>query len=154
VKTRTATGDKLRLLRQQERLRRLFALEKRRAGRLALIARIGRIVSANLTLDEMLQKAADAIHELLGYPNVDIPLLDPADPATLIVRVRGGGYKRAITHEDRLPVRRGVMGAAVRLRRVQLVNDVAKDSRYIQPPGKIAVRAELAIPIQIGRAHV
>ncbi len=130
---------------------RRFELEQRRAERLALIARIGRIVSADLGLDDMLQKAADAIHGLLGYANVDIPLIDPADPKTLIVSVRGGGYKRAIFREDRLPVAQGIMGAAARLRRVQKVNDVARDPRYIKPPGGVAVRAELAIPILLGK---
>lgn len=130
---------------------RRFELEQRRTERLALIARIGRIVSADLALDELLQKAADAIHELLGYPNVDIPLLDPADPATLIVRARGGGYKRAIRHVDRLPVSRGIMGAAVRSRRIQRVADVTRDPRYIRPPGPIRSHAELAIPILLGR---
>lgn len=151
MKKPPATGGAQRQRLQQARLRRLFRLEKRRAEQLLLIARIGRIVSADLALEEMLQKAADAIHSLLGYANVDIPLIDPADPRTLIVSVRGGGYKRTIFREDRLPVTRGIMGAAARLRRVQRVNDVANDPRYIQPPGGVAVRAELAIPILLGK---
>ncbi len=130
---------------------RLYAHEQRRSERLALIARIGQIITAGLDLDELLQRAADAIHELLGYPTVDVPLIDLDEPQTLVVRVRGGRYKALIRHEDRLPIDVGIMGAAVRERQVQLVNDVANDGRYVQPPaGGLKMRAELAIPILLG----
>ena len=131
---------------------RRYEEERRRTERLALIARVGRIIAADLELDELLQTAADAVHELLHYPSVDIPLLDPHDPGTLVVRVRGGGYKRQIAGEDRLPVEQGIMGAAVRERRTQLVNDVARDARYVRPPGTSEAHAELAVPILLGEA--
>ncbi len=119
-----------------------------RAGeQLLLLMRVGRIIASDLKLFDMLQKTADAIHELLGYPNVDLPLVDERDPETLVVRIRGGAYKERIRHEDRIPVSRGVMGAAVRERRTQVVNDIAADPRYVQPPSGIAVKAELAVPI-------
>jgi signal transduction histidine kinase len=128
---------------------RLYALEQKRTERLALIGRIGQIVTAGLELDELLQKAADAIHELLGYPNVDIPLLDAA-AGQLVVRARGGEYKRHLTGDDRIPLAHGVMGAAAREKRVQLVNDVGADPRYIRPTGAVPTRAELAVPIILG----
>ncbi|HVG10442.1 MAG TPA: GAF domain-containing sensor histidine kinase [Thermoanaerobaculia bacterium] len=115
--------------------------------RFALIARVARIITSGLELEALLQNAADAIHDLLHYPNVDIPLIDPEDPGTLVVRNRGGLYKRLIRHEDRLPVASGIMGSAVRERRTQLVNDVDADPRYVRPPGTSGIRAELAVPI-------
>jgi signal transduction histidine kinase len=39
------------------------------------------------------------------------------------------------------------MGAAVRERRPQLVNDVSADPRYVRPPAGVEVKAELAVPI-------
>jgi signal transduction histidine kinase len=132
---------------------RRYQWEQRRTERLALIARIGHIITADLALDDLLERAAEAIHELLGYPNVDIPLVHPRDPDTLVVRARGGAYKRHIAGEDRLPTSQGIMGAAVRERRVQLVNDISKDPRYVRPTGAVEVRAELAVPIVLGE-HV
>lgn len=128
---------------------RLYALERRRGERLALIARVGQIITAGLALDELLQRAADAVHELLGYPSVDLPLVD-AEAQELVVRARGGLYKQVIRHEDRLPLARGIMGAAALERRPQLVNDVAGDPRYVRPPGTAGARAELAVPILLG----
>lgn len=119
-----------------------------RAGeKLLLLMRVGRIIASDLKLFDMLQKTADAIHELLGYANVDLPLLDERDPEILVVRIRGGAYKERIRHEDRISISSGVMGAAVRERRTQVVNDVTADPRYVQPPSGLVVRAELAVPI-------
>jgi len=124
--------------------------EVRRGERLQTLARIGSIITAGLQPDELLQRTANAIHERLGYPNVAIPLLDPEDPGTLVIGVLGGNYRQHVVPGVRLPVTQGIMGAAVRERRAQLVNDVAADPRYIPTPSAVGIRAELAVPILLG----
>jgi len=119
----------------------------RRSSRFGLIARIAADIHREPDCDALLQRAADAIHGVLKFPNVDIPLIDPDDPQTLVVRVRGGSYKRKIQKEDRLSIGGGIMGAAVRERRSQLVNDIRSDPRYLCPPGVTPAQAELAVPI-------
>ena len=120
---------------------------RRRSSRFELIARIAADIHREGDCDALLQRAADAIHTVLKFPNVDIPLVDADDPQTLVVRIRGGSYKRKILKEDRLPVCTGIMGAAVRERTTQLVNNVRADPRYLCPPGVTAAMAELAVPI-------
>ncbi len=117
--------------------------------RLRLVARIAGRMHEEAALDTLLQGTADAMHDMLGYPNVDIPMLDPEEPYTLVVAVRGGHYKRAIRSVDRIPVDRGVMGSAVRSRRTELVNDLRLDPRYVCPPGVLPAVAELAVPIRV-----
>jgi signal transduction histidine kinase len=129
---------------------RRYDEERRRAARFALIARVTAALGASSDVDVVLQRVADAVHELLGFENVDIPLLDPDDPGTLVIRIRGGSYKDRIRHEDRIPIARGIMGSAVREGRSQCVNDVRKDPRYITPPDVPVPQAELAIPIVLG----
>lgn len=129
---------------------RRYARERQRTERLALIARVGRLVTADLRLDELLQRAADAIHELLGYENVAIPLIAPEDPGTMVLANFGGAYKHLIGGEHRIPITAGLMGAAARTREVVLVNDVAADPRYLPTPGREARGAELAVPILLG----
>jgi signal transduction histidine kinase len=124
--------------------------EVRRGERLQALARIGSIITAGLESRELLQRTADAIHERLGYRNVAIPLLDPHDPGTLVIDVLGGHYRDHVERGVRLPVTGGIMGAAVRERRTQLVNDVAADPRYIPTPSAVGIRAELAVPIVLG----
>ena len=129
---------------------RRYQEERRRSERLALVARVARLVTADLRLDELLQRAADAIHELLGFPNIAIPLIDPEQPRTLVVRTFGGHYKQRIKGEYRIPVAVGLMGEAARTRTTVLVNDVAADPRYLPTPGGAPTRAELAVPILLG----
>ncbi|MGH7506505.1 MAG: GAF domain-containing protein [Longimicrobiales bacterium] len=129
---------------------RRYAWEQQRTERLKLIARIGQIITADLRLDELLASAADAIHELLGYPNVAIPLILPDDPETLVLNTVGGHYRAIVKGEYRIPVQQGIMGAAARERRAVLVNDVASDPRHIPTPGATGIRAELAVPILLG----
>lgn len=120
---------------------------RRRTARFELVARVARIINAGADLKPMLQQTADAIHDVLEFPNVDIPLLDPNDPTVLVVEIRGGGYKRRIRGIDRIPISQGVMGTAVRERRTQRIDDVHRDHRYITPPTSHLAHAELAVPI-------
>ena len=71
----------------------------------------------------------------------------PTDPTILVLRARGGVTVNA-SRDDRLSIDNGIMGAAARELRTQLVNDVRRDARYICPPGLAPARAELAVPIQ------
>ena len=128
-----------------------YEWERRRTERFALLARIGRILTDGLRSPEtLLQNAADAIHELLAYPNVAIALIDPQDPETLVFQSLGGHYKRFVEPGHRLSIHTGIMGAAARAKRPILVNDVARDPRHYPTPGAVGIRAELALPILLG----
>jgi signal transduction histidine kinase len=129
---------------------RRYAWEQHRTERLRLIARIGGIITSSLRLPELLQAAADAIHELLGYANVAIPLIESGDPDMLVLDTTGGHYRDLIRDEFRMPVTEGIMGAAARTGEVVLVNDVASDPRHVPTPGANGIRAELAVPIRLG----
>lgn len=130
---------------------RRYTLEERRATRLALIVRVAAIIASDPDIDVVLDRAADAIHELLQFENVDIPLVDPADRGVLVVNARAGESRRCNLQDGRrLPITNGVMGAAARERRTQRVDDITLDPRYIPPPGQSPHGAELAVPILFG----
>jgi len=129
---------------------RTYELEQRRTERLRVITRIGGIITSDLRLGDMLKKAADAVHELLGYPNVAIALIDPEDPQTLILDTLGGHYRAIIHGEYQFPIDQGIMGAAARTRETVLVNDVLADPRYLRTPGAPDVYSEIAVPILLG----
>jgi len=127
--------------------------QQRSRLRFELIARIAAEIHRERDRDAILQRAADVIHETLRFKTVDIPAVDPADPAILVLRARGGITVNA-SRDDRLSIDNGIMGAAAREVRTQLVNDVRRDPRYICPPGLAPARAELAVPIQsANRVH-
>jgi signal transduction histidine kinase len=118
--------------------------------RLLLLARVGRVITGELHLGEILERTAEAIHTVLGFENVDLPLLSDGDPPELVVAVRGGRYRDRIRVVDRLPIATGVMGAAVREARTQVVPDVRRDPRYIVPPAGLTILCEVAVPILHG----
>jgi signal transduction histidine kinase len=128
-----------------------YQREKARSERMALIARVSRLVSAGMEPVDLVAKAAQVIHEQLGYPNVVIPLLERGgEEDYLVYRAHAGAYREIFKEEYRLPVSRGITGAAVTTRSVQVVNDVTKDPRYVPPPKPIDVTSELAAPIMLG----
>ena len=128
-----------------------FARERARLERSTLIARVGQLASANLHLHDLLQRTADAVHDLLGYENVAIPLVEEGDGAPVLhLTAFGGEYKRLVGGEYRLPLTMGLMGAAASAGETVLVNDVTRDPRYVPTPGVEGIRGELAVPIILG----
>lgn len=127
-----------------------YRQEQLRTGRFALLARVAGILNAGLDLDTMLQRAADTIHEVLDFPNVDIALLHPEMPDSLVVQTRGGAFRDAIEGEDILPIGGSVMGAAVRDRTTQRVDDVHADPRYTLTLDVDVPGAQLAVPMVAG----
>lgn len=126
-----------------------YSREQRRSFRFGLIAKVAALGAAGTDLETLLQRVADATHEMLSYPSVDLGLIDPDDENALVIRVRSGRSKQN-RQEARLPISGGIMGAAVRERATQLVNDVTRDPRYIAPPEARPFGAEVAIPIRYG----
>jgi signal transduction histidine kinase len=129
---------------------RRYADERRRADRLAVVARVAQLITGDLHLDELLDGAAQAIHELLGYENVAIAQIAEDAPDALVVRSFGGLYRELIRGVYRIPFSQGLMGAAARTREIVLVNDVSRDPRYSPTPGVVGSHAELAVPILLG----
>ena len=118
-----------------------------RAPRFELIVRVTGIIAGGAPIGARLSRAADAIHEILGFPNVEISLLDVDDPTMLVLEIRGGSYKRLGNRVARMSIEHGITGAAVRECRTQVVDDIRRDSRYVAPLGVSAPQAELAVPI-------
>jgi len=127
-----------------------YRREQRRSERMELIARVSRLISTGLEPDELVLTAAEVIHEVLGYPNVVIPLLQKGEPDYLLFHAHAGAYRDMFREPYTMPVTRGICGVAVRERRAQIVNDVHSDPDYVAPPVPIEVAAELAVPIMLG----
>ncbi|MBK8988296.1 MAG: GAF domain-containing protein [Chloroflexi bacterium] len=130
---------------------RLFAVEKRRAGRQIALNRIGKLLAASLDLDELLQTAVSAIGEELSYGNTAVLLLDRDDPNTLVLTARSGIYADNVRGPYSQPRDAGIIGAAAQTRRAVLIPNVHEDPRYIPIPGAHDIQSELALPIVVGK---
>lgn len=69
-------------------------------------------------------------------------MLDPADPATLVL----GPYRGAPTEHVRIPVSQGICGAAVAQNSTVIVDDVHTDPRYLAC--SLEARSEIVVPIR------
>src|SRR5205823_5765270 len=128
----------------------LFDAERRRTARMATINRIGRLITSSLSLNEIVQTAAEAVADQLHFAHVAVDIVDPDNPDMLVLLAQAGKATARVPAGYRQSIHTGVVGAAARVRHRVLVNDVATDPRYLAVLGTDTIRAELAVPIIVG----
>jgi L-methionine (R)-S-oxide reductase len=90
----------------------------------------------------LMEHIAERLHEEIAYYNwVGFYLVDPADHNFLIV----GPFVGSFTPNARIPLARGLCGAAAVSGETVVVNDVTKDTRYLS--GSSMVKSEIVVPL-------
>lgn len=79
--------------------------------------------------------------QLARYNWVGFYLVDKTDPGMLVV----GPYVGSFSPNERIPLNKGLCGAAATTRRTVVVNDVVNDPRYLA--GSEIVKANMVVPI-------
>ncbi len=99
--------------------------------------------------DEAMQHISDRLHtELLRYNWVGFFLVDAADPNSLLL----GPHAGVFTPHLRISLDQGLCGAAARVGKTVVANDVSEDSRYRMGSGQ--TQSEIVVPILVGGAVV
>jgi L-methionine (R)-S-oxide reductase len=94
------------------------------------------------TVEDLMKHIADELHEkMTRYNWVGFYVLDPADSNYLVV----GPFAGSFTPNARIPLGKGLCGAAAASGKVVVVDDVTKDPRYL--PGSSMVKSEIVVPI-------
>jgi GAF domain-containing protein len=94
------------------------------------------------TSDALMKLIVQSLHEqMTRYNWVGFYLVDPADAGILLV----GPYAGSFTPNVRIPLDRGLCGAAARDGQSVVVDDVSKDPRYLA--GSPLVKSEIVVPI-------
>ena len=94
------------------------------------------------TADAVMTRIAQRLHEkMTRYNWVGFYLVDPADDRVLLV----GAFAGSFTPNARIPLNTGLCGAAARSGQAVVVDDVAKDPRYLA--GSPLVKSEIVVPI-------
>jgi len=94
----------------------------------------------------LMERIAKRLHEkMTRYNWTGFYLVDPADAGYLIV----GPYAGSFTPNVRIPLSRGLCGAAATSGRTIVVQDVAKDPRYLA--GSSMVKSEIVVPIFVNK---
>ena len=94
------------------------------------------------TTEALMTRIAQRLHDQMARYNwVGFYLVDKADPGMLVV----GPYVGSFSPNVRIPINKGLCGAAATTRRTVVVNDVASDPRYLA--GSEIVKADMVVPI-------
>jgi signal transduction histidine kinase len=123
------------------------------AQRLRLVLALGQRVTSILDLEVLLPEACRLIARAFGYDLVGINLVDPLDARRLF---QAAAYppERRLPRSFRVLLGHGLTGWVARHGRPCLVNDVQQDPRYILGPGREQTRAELDVPLKLGRRTI
>jgi L-methionine (R)-S-oxide reductase len=94
------------------------------------------------TVEALMTRISQRLHDQLARYNwVGFYLVDKADPGMLVV----GPYVGSFSPNVRIPINKGLCGAAATARQTVVVNDVASDPRYLS--GSEMVKADMVVPI-------
>jgi L-methionine (R)-S-oxide reductase len=108
----------------------------------AILSEFKRLASTIPTGKSLMQRMAERLHEEMAHYNwVGFYLVDPTNSRFLIV----GPFVGSFTPNQRIPLDKGLCGAAARHGETIVVNDVSKDSRYLS--GSSMVKSEIVVPI-------
>lgn len=129
------------------------AAEVSEAQRLRLVLALGQQVTSILDLEVLLPEACRLIAEAFDYDLVGINLVDPLDSRRLL---QAAAYppERRLPRSFRVRLGHGLTGWVARYGRPCLVNDVQADPRYVLGPGREQTRAELDVPLKLGRRTI
>jgi L-methionine (R)-S-oxide reductase len=108
----------------------------------ALLREFERFARSAESAQSLMGHMAQRLHEkMTRYNWVGFYLIDPTDDGVLLV----GAFAGSFTPNARIPLNAGLCGAAARTGQTVLVDDVAKDPRYLA--GSPLVKSEIVVPI-------
>ena len=122
---------------------RLYTRVARQAQTLAVLNEIAREVTSILDLDPLLERIGELLRRLIDYQMFSILLLNEREQVLEIQYAVRFGHP--VTPSEKVPLDRGLVGTAVRERRLIHTGDVRKDARYYMVNPE--TRSEMAVPL-------
>lgn len=128
-------------------IERTRALDKRTA-QLQAVAEVGKSIASYRNLSELLQRAAQLIHENFGYYHVGVFLLDDRKEFAVLAASNSEGGKRMLEKKHALKVgETGIVGYVAESLRARIALDVGADAVYFNNPDLPDTRSEMALPL-------
>lgn len=127
-----------------ERTRSLDA----KSFQLQAVAEVGKSIASYRNLSELLQRAAQLIHEHFGYYHVGVFLLDDRKEFAVLAASNSEGGKRMLEKKHALKVgETGIVGHVAENLRARIALDVGSDAIYFNNPDLPDTRSEMALPL-------
>lgn len=122
---------------------RLYTRVARQAQTLTVLNEIAREVSSILDLDPLLERIAQLLRRLIDYQMFSILLVNEREQ---VLETRYAvRFGHPVLPANKISLSRGLVGTAVRERKLIHVGDVRKDSRYLAVNPE--TRSEMAVPL-------
>src|SRR5271155_3763994 len=125
--------------------RSLLTAFPEQAKTLTLLYEVSRELTSILDREELLRRIAERVKRIVDYHVFSVMLWN--ESTQLLESVFGMRYEDSIPTFLRVPLRRGLTGAAAAERRAVRVDDVLTDARYIQCEASVDTRSELVVPL-------
>ena len=122
---------------------RLYTRVARQAQTLAVLNEIAREVTSILDLDPLLERIGELLRRIIDYQMFSILLLNEREQ--VLETQYSVRFGHPVMPSEKVPLDRGLVGTAVRERRLIHTGDVRKDARYflVNPE----TRSEMAVPL-------
>lgn len=122
---------------------RLYTRVARQAQTLAVLNEISREVTSILDLDPLLERIGELLRRIIDYQMFSILLVNEREQVLEIQYAVRFGHP--VAPSETVPLDRGLVGTAVRERRLIYSGDVRKDARYYMVNPE--TRSEMAVPL-------
>jgi GAF domain-containing protein/HAMP domain-containing protein len=135
----------------EERLtERTYEIEHR-SNLLKAVAGVGKAITSFRDLSELLQQAANLIHENFGYYHVGIFLLDEHKENAVLSATNSEGGLRMLERKHQLKVgETSIVGYVTHNAKARIAFDVGKDAIYFDNRDLPQTRSEIALPLIVG----
>lgn len=154
VTTRSLRQSLQRSRQNAEDLKSLAAsLEVRVAERtraLEISAEVSRRLSHLLDLDQLVLEVVNQVKNTFNYYHTHIYLLDEASQTLKMVGGTGEAGKEMLAQRHAIPINRGLVGRAARVRATIRVPDTSKEPGWLPNPLLPDTHSEIAVPIILG----
>jgi PAS domain S-box-containing protein len=119
-------------------------------AQLALLSDVGRQIAAILGVEQVLERAAQLVHDTFGYHHVALFIVD-RERQELVMKAIVGEFVKLFPPNHRVPLNRGMVGWVGEHGQRLLAADVEREPHYINfYPDLIPTRSELSVPICSG----
>jgi len=123
----------------------LFVAYPEQAKTLALLHEVSREFTSILDREELLRRVAERIRKIVDYDVFSVMLWN--EQTQLLESVFAMRCNDSIPARTRVPLHKGLSGAAAGQRRVLRVHDVNEDPRYIRCETGVDARSEIVVPL-------
>ena len=123
----------------------LFAAYPEQAKTLALLHEVSRELTSILDRQELLRRVAERVQKIVDYDVFSVMLWN--EQTQLLESAFAMRCNDSVPLRTRLPLHKGLTGAAAGERRALRVHDVSQDPRYVRCETGVDARSELVVPL-------